>query len=124
LRILRTVCDVHPNRAILVERYGLHEIVLKLSRNDGAVLVRELAREISPALVLALKPMASKYGGRGPLEGNKSANLSLAPKKGRRTASETGVGNSGSSATLLQPAPSKLSRFRLGDISWQAENRR
>ena len=32
LRILRTVCDVHPNRALLVERYGVHETVVSLRR--------------------------------------------------------------------------------------------
>ena len=133
LRILRAVCDVHPNRAILVERYGLHEIVLQLSRNDGAVLVRELAREILPALVPVLKPMAAKYAARGSSsggvggEGSKSGNVSLAPRKARRTASETGVSASGASATssaLGLQAPSKLSRFKLGDISWQSANRR
>ena len=134
LRILRAVCDVHPNRAILVERYGLHEIVLQLSRNDGAVLVRELAREILPALVPVLKPMAAKYaargsssGGVGGGEGSKSGNVSLAPRKARRTASETGVSASGASATssaLGLQGPSKLSRFKLGDISWQSANRR
>ncbi|TFY76873.1 hypothetical protein EWM64_g7138, partial [Hericium alpestre] len=39
LRILRTVCDVHPNRAILVERYGIYELVARLKEEDGAVLV-------------------------------------------------------------------------------------
>jgi hypothetical protein len=132
LRILRAVCDVHPNRAILVERYGLHEIVLQLSRNDGAVLVRELAREILPALVPVLKPMAAKYAARGLSsggvgEGIKGGNVSLAPRKARRTASETGVSASGASATssaLGLQGPSKLSRFKLGDISWQSANRR
>ena len=45
LRILRTVCDVHPNRAVLVERYGIYDIVARLSEEDSAVLVRELARD-------------------------------------------------------------------------------
>ncbi|QRW20101.1 STE/STE11 kinase [Rhizoctonia solani] len=45
LRILRAVFDVHPDRPGLVRRYGLLEIVERLSKNDGAVLVRELARE-------------------------------------------------------------------------------
>ncbi|CUA68863.1 hypothetical protein RSOLAG22IIIB_03729 [Rhizoctonia solani] len=40
LRILRAVLDVHPDRAGLVKRYGLLEIVDRLSKNDGAVLVR------------------------------------------------------------------------------------
>ncbi|EAU85791.2 STE/STE11/cdc15 protein kinase [Coprinopsis cinerea okayama7 len=58
LRILRYVCEIHPNRTVLVERYGLLGIVEKLSRSggDGAVLVKELAREIVPTLRPALKP--------------------------------------------------------------------
>jgi hypothetical protein len=61
LRILRYVCEVHPNRAVLVERYGLLQVVEKLSKTggDGAVLVRELAREIVPVLRPALKPAAN-----------------------------------------------------------------
>ncbi len=62
LRILRGVCDVHPNKAMLVERYGLLGVVEQLSRDGGeggAVLVRELAREIVPALKPALRPSSS-----------------------------------------------------------------
>ncbi|PVF99565.1 hypothetical protein CPB86DRAFT_872615 [Serendipita vermifera] len=51
LRLLRTVCDVHPDRATLVERFGLYDVVERLSRTDGAVLVRELARDIVPVLL-------------------------------------------------------------------------
>ena len=62
LKILRGVCDVHPNKAMLVERYGLLSVVERLSRDGGdggAVLVRELAREIVPALKPALRPSSS-----------------------------------------------------------------
>ncbi|KAI0292680.1 hypothetical protein B0F90DRAFT_1920254 [Multifurca ochricompacta] len=62
LRILRTVCDVHPNRILLVERYGIYETVASLRRNDGAVLVRELAREIEPSLAPVLKPSSVVKG--------------------------------------------------------------
>lgn len=62
LRILRTVCDAHPNRAMLVERYGIYAMVAKLSKDDGAVLVRELAREIMPSLAPALRPASSISG--------------------------------------------------------------
>lgn len=123
LRILRTVCDVHPNRAILVERYGLHEIVAKLSKDDGAVLVRELAREILPALAPALKPSS-----RSILKGaDTSKSGSIAPKRPRRTASET---SAISTAPPLAPTPrlhgrdtneeTKFSRTKLGDIAWQS----
>ncbi|THH12926.1 hypothetical protein EW146_g7242 [Bondarzewia mesenterica] len=128
LRILRTVCDVHPNRAILVERYGIYELVVRLKQKDGAVLVRELAREIEPTLAPALKPASSKTSFKG-LDSPKSA---IAPKKrGRRTASEASV-------SMLSPSSSHNgvvgglrssgngrpkatpTRQRLGDISWQA----
>ncbi|KZT28795.1 hypothetical protein NEOLEDRAFT_1129017 [Neolentinus lepideus HHB14362 ss-1] len=127
LRLLKMVCDVHPNRAILVERYGLYEIVEKLSKDDGAVLVRELAREIMPTLAPALKP-TNVRSGSGKAESPKP---SIAPKKGRvrRTASETSaillsppatVGSSHSGQhSRTKPKPS--SRLRLNDISWQPE---
>jgi len=50
LRILRAICDVHPDKAILVRRFGLYDVVEKLSQSDNAVLVRELARDILPIL--------------------------------------------------------------------------
>jgi len=128
LRILRNVCDVHPNRAILVERYGLYEIVKRLSKDDGAVLVRELARDILPALVPALKPVFGKSSG----DGGKSGNV-VTPKRARRTASETSaivpptpmIGNTGPSTTRPEGGGKmKLpSRLKLGDIPWQTGRR-
>lgn len=119
LRILRTVCDVHPNRAMLVERYGLLEIVAKLSKEDGAVLVRELAREILPTLAPALKP-TSKPSLKGP-----DTPRNIAPKP-RRTASEA---SASSHTPLLGSTPrlqkkeagreTKPLRTKLGDIAWQ-----
>jgi hypothetical protein len=121
LRILRTVCDVHPNRAMLVERYGLHEIVAKLSKDDGAVLVRELAREILPALAPALKP-SNRFG----LKGGDTSKGSIAPKRPRRTASETSATNITSvlgSTSRVQGRETgreiKPLRTKLGDIAWQ-----
>ncbi|KAH9172667.1 hypothetical protein EDB89DRAFT_2069559 [Lactarius sanguifluus] len=55
LRILRAVCDVHPNRALLVEFYGIHETVAVLRRKDGAVLVREIEPSLAPALKPSLR---------------------------------------------------------------------
>ena len=46
LRILRTICDVHPNRHELIRQYDLFDAVEKLAENDKAVLVKELAKEI------------------------------------------------------------------------------
>lgn len=51
LRITRVVCEHHPDRQTLVERFGLAEIVERLAKQDDAVLVRELAKEITPSLL-------------------------------------------------------------------------
>src|SRR5258706_973719 len=48
LRILRAICDVHPDKATLVRKFELYSVVEKLSQSDNAVLVRELARDILP----------------------------------------------------------------------------
>lgn len=128
LRILKAICDVHPNRVGLVEKYGIYEIVEKLSKQDGAVLVRELAREIMPFIAPVLKPAQSRQSKNGEL----APKMSLAPKRRpRRTASDASF-----SATDITPktAPS-TSRFqastrsravprqKLGDISWVPDNR-
>ncbi|KAI0049407.1 hypothetical protein FA95DRAFT_872344 [Auriscalpium vulgare] len=136
LRILRTVCDVHPNRAILVERYGIYELVVKLKKEDGAVLVRELAKEIEPTLAPALKPALTKSN----LKGLDTPKSSIAPKKRmRRTASDTSgmltppplLGGSSSRGPLGGPSGSSANKSRvlpprqtLGDISWQGTRER
>lgn len=64
LRLTKVVCECHPDKATLVERFGLAEIVERLSRQDGAVLVRELAKEILPGLLFggdARDPTASLW---------------------------------------------------------------
>lgn len=144
LRILKSVCEAHPNRGILVEKYGsgdgLLGVVEGLSRGggDGAVLVRELAKEIIPVLRPGLKPLpgGSRAGGR----------VSVTPKRMRRTASEAStatVESTGSAATVgvvagsalsassstrrgvLSPAAARVGstrpkvRQKLGDIPWQ-----
>ncbi|KAF9468656.1 hypothetical protein BDZ94DRAFT_686290 [Collybia nuda] len=149
LRILRTVCEVHPNRAMLVERYGLLGVVERLSRGggDGAVLVRELAKEIIPTLKPGLRPATSKTKNNGVDTPGKMGGLALAPKKMRRTASEASAtplrsvssgavgaganpgtggsgsggsgGNSSSTARLGSGKPQRV-RQKLGDIPWQA----
>ncbi|KAJ3853580.1 hypothetical protein EV368DRAFT_38634, partial [Lentinula lateritia] len=140
LRILKTVCDAHPNRGMLVEKYGsgdgLLGVVEGLSRGggDGAVLVRELAREIIPVLRPGLKPLPSgRASGRG-----------VTPKRMRRTASEAsaplvdtgftglavtvGVASGGSilstDKTGLRPIAASRSvstrpKTSLRDMSWQ-----
>ncbi|KAJ3814466.1 hypothetical protein F5876DRAFT_32857, partial [Lentinula aff. lateritia] len=140
LRILKTVCDAHPNRGMLVEKYGsgdgLLGVVEGLSRGggDGAVLVRELAREIIPVLRPGLKPLPSgRASGRG-----------VTPKRMRRTASEASAplvdtGFTGSAVTVgvasggsilstdktgLRPIAASRSvstrpKTSLRDMSWQ-----
>lgn len=46
LRICKATCDVLPNRQEVIQQYGLMEIIEKLSREDPAILVREVAKEI------------------------------------------------------------------------------
>jgi hypothetical protein len=108
LRILRTVCDVHPNRALLVERYGIHETVASLRRNDGAVLVRELAKEIEPSLAPALKP-SFKAGIDTPKSTIAPKKRVSAPGAPRRTASDT--------SGLCTPSPPS---FVFGSINSRA----
>lgn len=43
LRMLKTIGENHPDRASLVERFGLTEIVDRLASQDEAVLVREVS---------------------------------------------------------------------------------
>ncbi len=134
LRILRTVCDVHPNRAVLVERYGIYDIVAKLSQDDVAVLVRELAREIVPTLAPALKPSARLSKGIDTPKSSKA----IAPKRMRRHASEslagTPAGSMGGAHTNgVHPRSSarnggflngRSSRQQLNEIVWQGQDRR
>ncbi|TFK39077.1 hypothetical protein BDQ12DRAFT_630265 [Crucibulum laeve] len=139
LRLLRGVCEAHPNRAMLVEKYGLLGVVERLSRGggDGAVLVRELAREIVPSLKPALKPAAGKMKSAGSVDLSAKNGGGLAPKRMRRTASETnasplghsaignGLNEAQSSTTRLAQGGSKTrapSRQHLGDIPWQNTN--
>ena len=118
LRILRTVCDVHPNRAMLVERFGIYDIVMKLSEEDGAVLVRELARDIVPTLAPALKPASPRTGKS--IEVAKSA---LAPKKKmRRTASESSAPITPGFSSLQTRTPSRISGQSFSRIARQASS--
>lgn len=128
LRLLKAICDVHPNRTALVEKYGLYEIVEKLSNQDGAVLVKELAREIMPSLAPVLRPATYRTAGR---------NGELTPKQGltprirpRRVASDMSSSSSSEHATgrrtsssISMPKPQNgtsrsraLPKQRLGDL--------
>ena len=131
LKLLRAICDVHPNRLALVEKYGIYDIVERLSTQDDGVLVRELAREIKPSLAPALKPVLGKPG----------RNSELAPKIGvtprrrpRRAASDassthsessrfsTGTGSMLTPKTQTSGARQKpIPRQRLGELKWTNE---
>jgi hypothetical protein len=63
LKLLRSVVEVHPNRTLLVDKYGLLDVVEKLSKGDVPVLVRELAREIVPTLRPVLMKSPVGLGG-------------------------------------------------------------
>jgi hypothetical protein len=125
LRILRAVCDVTPDRAALVERYGFYDIVTRLSQKDGAVLVRELARDIIPVLLAGSPNNANKES----TSLVQSGNGGIAPRKrtSRRTASET-------SAHMISPPPLDKSvptqtgrrlkpvvRNKLSEIPWKTD---
>ena len=56
LRLIRVVCDNHPDRATLVSRFDLARIVDRLGKQDDAVLVRELAKELHPSLLFGNDP--------------------------------------------------------------------
>ncbi|KAG8729498.1 hypothetical protein FRC11_008644, partial [Ceratobasidium sp. 423] len=124
LRILRAVFDVHPDRTGLVRRYGLLEIVERLSKNDGAVLVRELAREILPSLQTPEPPLVLNRSMSRAGDGNVSSHIAprqpgVAPRRRgvmRRTASETSVnhGTPGVTRTRLKP----VSRNRISEVPW------
>lgn len=54
LRIVRVVCDNHPERANLVEKFGLSTVVEQLGRQDDAILVREVSTILKHTLTCAL----------------------------------------------------------------------
>ena len=130
LKLLRAICDVHPNRLALVEKYGIYDIVDRLSTQDDGILVRELAREIKPTLAPALKPVFGKPG----------RNSELAPKLGvtprrrpRRAASDASSTQSesprfGSNSSILTPRTQTsgirqktVARQRIGEFKWTSE---
>ncbi|WWC88803.1 uncharacterized protein L201_003716 [Kwoniella dendrophila CBS 6074] len=100
LRLTRVVCDSHPDRSTLISRFGLYDIVEKLSKQDSAVLVRELAKEILPGLLFgsdSLDPVAlSARRSESPEEEEDNQTLNIVGKSGqshrdssmRRTMSE------------------------------------
>ena len=125
LRILKAICDVHPNKAALVEKFDIYTTVEKLSKHDAAVLVRELARDILPSIEPALKPLPRIAKGGG------TPKTSLAPKRRtRRTASETSTMDIvtkpsvvASSLRTTGDAKPKPLRQTLKEIPWRSDQR-
>lgn len=111
LRILRIICDSTPQRTVIVEQYGFRDIVRRLSERDGAVLVRELAREILPTLA---PPTGLPEPTAEPQSRNNSKPV-LRRKVPRRSASET---SSSDSASLQSTKPRRL-KPKITDIGWQ-----
>nr|WVH01951.1 cytokinesis protein [Naematelia aurantialba] len=79
LRLTRLVCDNHPDRATLVSRFSLASIVDQLAKQDEAILVRELAKEIYPSLL---------FGNDPPVDIGESALAKKVSSTMRRTTSE------------------------------------
>ncbi|KAG8969493.1 hypothetical protein FRC03_002354, partial [Tulasnella sp. 419] len=122
LRILRVVCEAHPDRVAFVQRFAILDVVEKLSQQDAAVLVRELAREILPSLGAGANGLAVTPG----------IGASARRKRVRRTASESGFGTASAPKVAgvgLLPAighsrtpslkPRLGLRSKFADISWQ-----
>jgi len=60
LRIIRSICDASDEQGSLIHRYGLEETIQRLAENDGAVLVRNMAGELSKS-----SEMGDKLGTSG-----------------------------------------------------------
>jgi hypothetical protein len=51
LRLTRVVCDNQAEAKILLARFNIPDMVLQLAKQDEAILVRQLAKEIYPSLL-------------------------------------------------------------------------
>jgi hypothetical protein len=114
LRILRTICDTNPERMLIVERYGFHEIVRRLSQKDAAVLVRELAREILPFLVRTSNTTVEASADSISPSTSRSIG-GIRRKLTRRSASEASTID----PTLAQPSKPRRLKPKVSDIGWQ-----
>lgn len=86
LRLTKILYESHTSVKDLA-KYGIREVVEKLSRQDEAVLVRELAKEILPALPLSKSRVASDKQ----------------KEKEQRVRTTSGPGNSGSTSSSIPP---------------------
>lgn len=122
LRLLKTICDVHPNRTALVEKYGLYEIVEKLSNQDGAVLVKELAREIMPSLAPVLRPATHRSVRSGELTPKPGLTPRIRPRRVASDMSSSSESGRRTSSSLSAPrahngaSKTRAPKQRLGDL--------
>lgn len=58
LKIARVVIEDQPSKASLLRRCGVLEVVDRLARQDEAVLVRELAKELAKDLIVSVAAVA------------------------------------------------------------------
>jgi hypothetical protein len=54
LKVARTVIESQPDKAVLLRRCGVLEVVDRLAQQDDAVLVRELAKELARDLTMSV----------------------------------------------------------------------
>ena len=54
LKVARTVIESQPDKAVLLRRCGVLEVVDRLAQQDDAVLVRELAKELARDLAMSV----------------------------------------------------------------------
>lgn len=62
LRLTRVVCDNLPERATFVSTFDLARIVDRLGKQDDAILVREMAKEIYPSLLFGSEQPVGPMG--------------------------------------------------------------
>lgn len=113
LRLLRIICETSPERVQIVERYGFITTVRCLREKDPAVLVKEMAGDLLPILLVG-----TTLGG-GPKSAVKSRGLArstLRRKITRRSTSETSANEGG---TRLSTVKSRQFQSRGADACRQ-----
>ncbi|WWD04732.1 hypothetical protein V865_002803 [Kwoniella europaea PYCC6329] len=114
LRLTRVVCDTHPDRQNLVIRFGLKNVIERLSKQDSAILVRELAKEVLPGLLFGNDSpdpvdLANLHDRQDNGDGGQSIDLRSGADRGtmKRTMSQNVI--SSDSDTFRYPQPSSNS---------------
>ena len=78
LRILRIVLEYNPERKNIVQQYNISSTVEKLSVNDSAILVRELAKEMITLFTSPSSPTkTNKYQRRSASDNTNQPNVLL-----------------------------------------------